>query len=370
MILKNLRYIDESFQVRTGDIETEDSYIKGLEPSDKDGISFEGLTALPGFIDIHTHGGSGADFCDKCEKSLEALSMHYAKHGVTSVCPTTMTLSFEELKEIFTAIENYKGKEKGAYFHGINMEGPYVSVKKCGAQNTDYIKAADFDEFMTLHGISEISLVDVAPETEGAYEFSEKAQKHTVCSVAHTNASYGEAKKAFERGFTHVTHFYNAMTPYTHREPGVVGAVLENDSCTAEMICDGFHLDKATVKITFKILGDDRIVCISDSLSSASCEDGEYMLGGQKVIVKNGKAHLENGTIAGSTSNLFEEFKNLLSWGIPFESALKACSVNPAKAIGVYDKCGSIEKGKNADLIFVDSEMNLKHVMVKGKMIF
>ena len=370
MILKNVNYVDENFQIKKGNIECDGEIIKSLSSVEKDGLDMEGLTALPGFIDIHTHGGSGADFCDKSEKSLETLSMHYAKHGVTSVCPTTMTLSFEELKEIFASVENYKGKECGAYFHGINMEGPYVSVKKCGAQNTDYIKEADYDEFKALHGISKISLIDIAPETDGACSFARRAQKHTVCSVAHTNATYAEAKRAFECGFTHVTHFYNAMTPFTHREPGVVGAVFENNTCTAEMICDGFHLDKATVKLTFKILGDNRIVCISDSLSSASCEDGEYMLGGQKVIVKDGKAHLENGTIAGSTSNLFEEFRNLLSWGIPFESALKACSVNPARAIGVYDKCGSIEEGKNADLIFVDSAMNLKHVMVKGKMIF
>lgn len=370
MILKNLKYFDENFLLQSGSISVEKENIAGFGNGEADGIDMSGLTALPGFIDIHTHGGSGADACDKSEEALQTLSMHYARHGVTSFCPTTMTLSAEELEEIFASIEQYKGKEPAAYIQGINMEGPYVSAEKCGAQNTDFIRSADKDEFYKLNSISKISLVDLAPETENALNFAREIQNHTVCSVAHTNATYAQTKEAFKNGFSHVTHFFNAMTPFSHRAPGTVGAVLENNTVTAELICDGFHLDKATVRIAFKLLGDNRCVAISDSLSSADCADGEYVLGGQKVIVKNGKAHLENGTIAGSTANLFDEFKNLLDFGIPFESALKACTINPARVIGVDDVCGSLEKGKRADIIFVDAAMNLKHVMIKGKMIF
>lgn len=371
MLLTDLQYIDENYETKSGCICIENGVITSFSASDStDKISMNGLTALPGFIDIHTHGGSGADACDKTQQAYETLSKHYAKHGVTSFCPTTMTLPVSQLKEIFEAIESYKGKEPAAYIQGINMEGPYVSKNKCGAQNPDYIVPPDAEEFLALSKVSKISLVDVAPETKGAFDFAERISPCCVCSIAHTDADYETAKEAMQHGFSHVTHFYNAMSGLTHRAPGVVGAVFEDSKVTAELICDGFHVSPAAVRIAFKVLGPDRCVAISDSLSSADFPDGEYMLGGQKVIVKDGHAHLENGTIAGSTANLFDEFKNLLSFGIDFKTALKACSENPARVIGAFDRCGSLETGKNADIIFVDSEMNLKHVFVKGKMIF
>ena len=371
MILTDLQYIDENYETKSGCIRIENGVISSFEDEDcKEKIGMDGLLALPGFIDIHTHGGSGADACDKTERSYETLSMHYAKHGVTSFCPTTMTLPVSQLKEIFEAIESYKGKEIAAYIQGINMEGPYVSKNKCGAQNPGYIVPPDADEFLALSKISKVCLVDVAPEADGAFDFAEKVSPSCVCSIAHTDADYETAKDAINHGFSHVTHFYNAMSGLTHRAPGVVGAVFEDSKVSAELICDGFHLSPAAVRIAFKILGADRCVAISDSLSSADFPDGEYTLGGQKVIVKDGHAHLENGTIAGSTANLFDEFKNLLSFGIDFKTALKACSENPARVIGAFDRCGSLEEGKNADIIFVDSEMNLKHVFVKGKLIF
>lgn len=225
-------------------------------------------------------------------------------------------------------------------------------------------------EFFELDAISHVSLVDVAPEVPGALDFAKKVSPKTTCSVAHTSAAYEQAKAGLENGFTHVTHFFNAMSGLSHRAPGVVGAVLENDSATAELICDGFHLDPAAVRIAFKVLGEDRCVAISDSLSSADFPDGEYMLGGQKVFVKNGQARLADGTIAGSTANMFDEFKNLLSFGIAFDAALKACTVNPARVIGALDICGTLEKGKNADIILIDEDYELRHVFVKGKMIF
>ena len=370
MKLSGLKYVDSDFNIISGSILVDGELIGGFEGDDSDEMNMQNLLALPGFIDIHTHGGSQVSPADGDEQSLQKLTMHYARHGVTSFCPSTVTLPHDELVEIFKSVENIKGREQGAYIQGINMEGPYVSKEKCGAQNTDYIRKADVDEFFELNSISKISLVDLAPEPEGALDFAREVSKHTVCSIAHTNATYDEARKGFSNGFSHVTHFFNAMTPLSHRAPGVVGAVFENDKVTAELICDGFHLDEATVRLAFKLLGANRCVAISDSLSSADCEDGEYILGGQKVIVKDSKALLENGTIAGSTSNLFDEFRNLLSFGIPFNDALAACSLNPARVIGVSDKCGSIEKGKNADLIFVDEGMNLRHVMIKGRMIF
>lgn len=374
MILSDICYINSDFKKEFGEIEIEQGKIKtlgsGSEATVRQKRSMKGLIALPGFVDIHTHGGNDADTCDIDPSSMDVLSEYYAKMGTTSFCPTTMTLSADELKRIFAKIENYKGNEVGAYIHGINMEGPYVSLEKCGAQNKAYIKAADFDEFCELNSISKISLVDVAPETAGAMKFAKKASKLTTVSIAHTNADYDVAAAASANGFTHVTHFMNAMSAFESRSSGVVGAVLEDDKLTTEMICDGFHLAPSTVKILFKILGSDRPVVISDSLSCAGCTDGDYSLGGQKVIVKNGEARLENGTIAGSSSNMFAEFRNLLEFGIDLKSALKACTINPCKAIGVDDICGSIEVGKNADMLFVDEDFDLKHVMIKGKFIF
>ena len=369
MLLSNLKYVDKNFEIKNGAIETENERIKAFS-FEKSGTDMNGLLALPGFVDIHTHGGDGVDWCDCDENKLQKLSMYYAKHGVTSVCPTTMTLPEDELSKIFTSIENIKGKECGAYIHGINMEGPYISYEKCGAQNPNYIRPADEQEFDRLSTISKILLVDLAPETAGALSFSNSVSKKAVCSIAHTGATFEEAKKGFENGFTHATHLFNAMTAFESRKPGVVGAVFDSNRVTAELICDGFHLAPATVKLSFKILGAHRVVAISDSLSSAGCKDGEYMLGGQKVIVKNSRAHLEDGTIAGSTTNLFDEFKNLLSFSIPFSDALAACTINPARVIGKDGICGSLEDSKNADMIFVDESMNLKHVMIRGKLIF
>lgn len=367
MILKNLSYIDASFEKKHGSIEIDGGIITAFSQACENATDMTGLLALPGFVDIHSHGGSGCDFCDADEESLQKLSLHYARHGVTSVCPTTMTFPFEKLKEIFTCFKSFKGKEKGARFLNVNMEGPFISKEKCGAQSPDYIQKPSFEKLEALNEIYPIALCDVAPESLGALEFAEKAKKLCKVSIAHTNADYDTARQALESGFSHATHFLNAMTPFTSRATGVAGAVMESDSATAEIICDGFHLSAGTIRLLFKIFGQDRLCVISDSMSSADCPDGDYTLGGQRVIVKDSKARLPDGTIAGSTTNLFDEFKNLLSFGIPFESALKACTVNPARAVNADSFCGSLQVGKNADMIFVDEEMNIKAVMIKGE---
>lgn len=368
MIFENINFVDEKFQFFRGTIETCGEKIIKIT---KKGAAEKGLlTALPGFIDIHTHGIMGADTCDGKEASLALLSESYAKHGVTSFCPTTMTFPVELLAKIFAEIEKYKGREQGAYIQGINMEGPYISTEKCGAQNTSYIKNPKYEEFEYLNSISQIKLIDLAPEKEGALPFAKKVKSKAVCSVAHTSATFEQATSAFKNSFSHVTHLFNAMTPFSHREPGAVGAAFADRTATCELICDGFHLAPETVKLAFKILGEDRCVCISDSLSCADMKDGKYSLGGQTVIMQDGKAHLENGTIAGSSTNLFDEFKNLLCFGIPLKAALKSVTINPAKVLKADSFCGSLTEGKNADIIFVDEALNLKNVVIKGRKIF
>ena len=370
-MIHHVRYINAVFETVRGTIVTEGERISALAAPSAAAGEDDGLLCLPGFIDIHTHGGAGADACDKTEDALQTLSTYYAKHGVTSWCPTTMTLPQDDLRAVFAAIERVKGNERGAYIQGINMEGPYVSKEKCGAQNPAFLRPADESEVRALHAISKICLLDMAPEVDGALPLAKALQGEIVCSVAHTNATFEQTKAALGGGFSHATHLFNAMSPFSHRAPGAVGAILEDGRVTAELICDGFHLSPAAVRLAFKVLGANRCVAISDSLPCAKCPDGDcYSLGRQQVIVKNGRAFLGDGTIAGSTTNLFDEFKNLLSFGIPFADALAACTINPARVIGADADTGSIETGKYADLIFVDDSLNLRHVMVKGRMIF
>lgn len=371
MIIKNATVYAEDFEPIRADIEIEGEKILkiGENLSGGEELDFSGFTILPGFIDIHTHGRAGADACDGEVEALQTVSCSQAKLGVTSFCPTTMTVSNEELKKIFTAAAEFRGNEQGAYMHGINMEGPYISYAKKGAQHGDFIRKPSVEEFNELSAICPVGLVDVAPEVEGAMEFAAEIGKKTTVSVAHTAANYETVKTAFENGFTHTTHLFNAMTPFAHREPGAVGAVLDNENATAELICDGFHVSPASLRIAFRLLGEDRSVIVSDSMMASGLCDGDYELGGQAVYVRDGKALLKDGTIAASTSNVFDEFKNVLKFGIPFKQALKSCTINPARAVGADKIAGSIAEGKNADLIAVDSEMNLKAVFIKGRRI-
>ena len=369
MILKNAVIYDANFEEARKDIEIENGIITKIEDNltGNDEIDFFGKKIVPGFIDIHIHGANSGDFSDADKQSLQKMSDYLATKGVTSFCPASMTLPFEELSEQFRVLEEYKGSESGAYIHGINMEGPYIAMSKKGAQCGDYVRTADLDEFNKLNSISKISLVDVAPETENALAFAKEACKTCTVSIAHTASDYDEAVAGLQSGFSHATHLFNTMNPIKNREPGVVTAILESDTATAELICDGFHNHPAVLRIAFKLLGEDRAVVISDAMRATGCSDGEFILGGQTVYVRDGKARLADGTIAASTSNLHEEFLNLLSFGIPFKNALKACTINPARVIHADDITGIIAVGKNADLLVLDENNAIEAVFIKGK---
>ncbi len=369
MILKNAIIYNDSFESQRADVRIEGEYIAdiGENLSGSDIIDLEGLTLLPGFIDIHIHGCGGGDMSDGNEASLEKMSAYLAQNGITSFCPASMTLPVEELKTCFEAVEKYKGSECGAYIQGINMEGPFISHEKKGAQAGEFIRNPDIGEFKMLNAVSKVSLVDVAPEVPDATDFAKQACKICTVSAAHTNADFQTASDAFENGFSHATHLFNAMPAIFNREPGTVTAVFDNKKTTAELICDGFHIHPAILRMSFRLLGEDRAVVVSDAMKAAGMSDGEYLLGGQTVYVRDGKAQLANGAIAASTTNMFKEFRNLLSFGIPFKSALKSCTINPAKVIKKDNQIGSIKIGKAADIIAVDSAYNLKSVFVRGK---
>lgn len=367
MIIKNATVYGPDFEPIKTDITIDGEIISDLGACDADGEDFSGCNVLPGFIDIHIHGCNMADATDGNPDSAAKMSRWLATKGVTSFCPTTMTLPEDFLEKCFSYVAKTMGKEEGAYIHGINMEGPFISHAKKGAQAGEHIVAPNFEMLRKLNDICPVSLVDIAPEADGADEFIEKAKDICTVSLAHTAADYATGKAAIEKGAKHATHLYNAMTCLTSREAGMVGAVLDSENVMAEIICDGIHICPATLRITFKALGEDRSVVISDSLMAAGMPDGEYMLGGQKVY-KRSDARLADGTLAGSVTNLFEEFHNLLGFGIPLRQAIKSVTINPAKAIGADKITGSIEVGKNADLLITSGDFKeIKAVFIKGK---
>ncbi len=376
IILKNALIYDGDFNKIEADLLFEGERIlaigKGLPEEGAKVYDLEGCTVMPGMIDMHIHGCGGADTAEATPEALETMSQTLIKHGVTSFCPTSMTLSYEELEKIFANVSAMKGKTTGAYIQGVNMEGPYISMAKKGAQNPLYVRNPDKDEFMRLYEGCDgcISIVDIAPECEGGEEFVKAVTPICPVSTAHTSATYEDEIKAIEWGVRHTTHLYNAQSGLTHRAPGVVGAVFEKakeKGVRAELICDGFHIHPAALKIAFEMLGDDNSVIISDSMRAADYKDGVYDLGGQPVYVTEGKALLEDGTIAASTSNLYKELKNVLSYGISEKQAVKSVTINPAKAIRVDGETGSLQVGKLADILVLDKDYNVKLVVARGE---
>ena len=335
----------------------------------EDGVDLEGAYVIPGLIDVHNHGNSGADFSDGDYDGIEKMSRYLASVGVTSFAPASMTLPYDVLDKAFRNAARFHNEapEGCSRLMGIQMEGPFFSEKKKGAQNGAYLKAPDFDAFRELYEASEglVRIADVAAELPGAVEFTEKASKLCTVSVAHTDCDYDEAKAVFRAGATHLTHLYNAMPGIHHRKPGPIGAGSENDNVIAEIICDGQHVHESAVRMAFKLF-PGRICLISDALRCCGMPDGQYELGGQDVFLSNGLAKLADGTIAGSATNLYDCMLNAVAFGIPKEVAITAATATPAKQLGAED-IGSIAVGKFADFVVCDSDLNRKAVYIGGK---
>lgn len=365
---------------RSVDAPLADETAIGSREADETVIDASGCYVIPGLMDIHFHGCAGYDFCDGSAEAIKAVAAYQAKAGVTSILPATMTLPKERLLKICRAAASYvkevqtdkEQNAEAAAFCGIHMEGPFVSEKKLGAQNPAYLQIPDqelFDELQKESGHL-IRLVDLAPELLGAMEFIEKNRKQVIISLAHTTADYDTAAEAFRKGASHVTHLFNAMPPFGHRQPGVVGAAADA-GVYAELICDGVHIHPSMVRSALKLFGEDKIIFISDSMMATGLADGDYSLGGQSVKVKGRRATLNDGTIAGSVTNLMEGMKRaVLEMDIPLTTAVKCAAVNPAKHMGLYEKCGSIEPGKLADLVLLEKEtLNVKQVILRGKLL-
>ena len=380
MIIKNAKVFLPDGVFSEKDIYVQDGrIIDKPAPGDMEIIDGSGCFAIPGLTDIHFHGCVGYDFCDGTEEAIEAMAEYEASVGVTTICPATMTLSKEELLGIMSAAKNFQEKQqqeeacrdKKASLVGINMEGPFISMEKKGAQNPKYIVPCSVEMFDELNRASGrlVKLVDVAPEEPGAMEFIKEKNKEVVISIAHTCADYDIAKEAMENGASHMTHLYNAMKPFTHRAPGPIGAAVDSGTVEAELICDGIHIHEAVVRTTLKMFGDDRIIFISDSMMATGLEDGDYALGGQPVKVVGNLATLEDGTIAGSATNLMDCVRVAVQkMNVPLETAIKCAAVNSAKSIGIYDQYGSIEPGKVANIVLLKQEdLSLHKVILRGK---
>lgn len=335
-------------------------------------IDADGLYALPGLVDIHFHGAVGHDFCDADPEGLQAIADFEASKGVLAICPATMTFSEEILNGIMDVAAAHKN-ERGADLVGINMEGPYISPKKVGAQNPKYVMAADAGMFHRLNERSGglIKLVDVAPEEPGNMDFIKECSKEVCISIAHTCTDYDTAKAAFAAGANHMTHLYNAMPGINHRDPGPIIAALE-DGAMVELITDGVHIHPAVVRFTFNTFGDDHVVLIADSMMACGLPDGAYSLGGQAVTVRGPRATLTEhpDTIAGSATCLYDCMRHaVLQMGVPLESAVRAASENPARCIGIEADYGSLAEGRIGNVILADADLNIRTVIRHGEVL-
>ncbi len=343
-----------------------------LTPDSRDGQCYDGsgCYVIPGLTDVHFHGCKGADFSDGDPDGLQAMAEYELSRGVTQICPAGMTLLEDRLLKVCrTAAEHKRAGRPGAELVGINLEGPFLSLAKKGAQNGDWLHEPDADMLRRLMDAAEglVKLVSVAPELPGAMDFIREASEEVTVAVAHTTADYDTALEAFRCGARQVTHLFNAMPGFTHRAPGVVGAALDSPWSRVELISDGIHIHPAVVRATFRMFGADRVVLISDTMRAAGMSDGEYDLGGQNVIVKGPRATLADGTIAGSATDLMACMKSAVSFGIPLADAVRAAAVNPAQAIGIFDRVGSLEPGKRANAVVLDPDLNVRAVFFKGR---
>lgn len=390
MLIKNVKVYTEDWRFEEGEIVIRDGIFERVnfktdkEEAEGNGenmpdvaedviVDGEGCFAIPGLIDLHFHGCMGDDFCDGTKEAIERIAAYEASIGVTAIAPATMTLPVEELVDILKVAAEYKKEAtKGADLIGINMEGPFISPAKKGAQDERNIIPCDAEVCRRFLDASEglVKFVGIAPEeSEKSIEFIEQMKDKVNISLAHTNADYDTAKAAFDAGANHAVHLYNAMPAFTHRAPGVVGAVADCEHVMAEIICDGVHIHPAAVRATFRMMGEERMILISDSMRATGMPDGQYTLGGLDVNVVGNRATLvSDGALAGSATNLMDCMRTAVKkMGIPFETAVACATMNPAKSLGEYENYGSITEGKKANVVLLDDELNLKMVIKDGK---
>lgn len=347
-----------------------------LEIGERSGgdILFDGggeLFAMPGFIDIHTHGANGYDLSNASLEAVNTIAEAKIKEGVTTFLPTTWTASGEELEEMAAAAAAYRSSETFARAPFLHVEGPYLNPEQAGAQNPEEMRLPDAAEIKRLHEICPVGLVSIAVELEGAIDFiGELGGMGIVTSAAHSAATYDEFLKAREAGLTHLTHYCNQMSRLHHREVGLVGAALLDDAIGIELIADTIHLCEDMLKIVFKHRSCDQIMLITDSIAASHLGDGEYPLGDSQIFVKDGVARIDAGNLAGSTLQFHQGLANVARIsGLPLSELIKTCSFNQAKSLGLSDR-GALEPGLLADIVLMDSDFQVAAVFKGGDLVF
>lgn len=330
---------------------------------------------VPGFIDIHIHGGGGSDVMDGGYEAVKQVATTHSRFGTTAFLPTTMTMSKDKIIGSLKSIHEAFIKGTGAAeILGVHLEGPYISSEKKGAQKEKDIKKASTREFLEFNKASGnlIRLITIAPEMPGAIDFIRWLHKQgVIVSVGHSNATYKQVQEGIKAGLTHVTHTFNAMRGFNHREPGVVGAALSSPKLILEMIADGIHLHPVAMKILIKIKEIGKIVLITDAMRAASKPEGTYNLGGQEVTVVRGQARLKDGTLAGSVLTMDKAVCNMVDKvGVSLTEAIQMATASPARCLGVESKKGSLEPGKDADIVILNKKLKVELTMVKGKIVY
>ena len=340
-------------------------------------IDAKGLYVSPGFINIHIHGCAGADTMDDNDEALIKIRQFLPSTGVTSFLPTTMTMPLADIQEALNRIkvardkgQGVRSEGEGAKILGANVEGPYISKKFNGAQAEENIRSADFNEIADFADI--IKIITIAPEELPDFNFIDKCHEAgIIVSIGHSAATYDTAIDTINNyNVKHITHLFNAQTGLHHRKPGIVGAALDSDAIV-EIIADNIHVHPATQRLVYKIKSREQIILITDSLRACGLGDGVSDLGGQKVFVKGELATLEDGTIAASVATMNRVVNNFkINTGISISETVELVTKNPAVELGIYDKVGSLEVGKAADIVIFDENLQIKTALIDGKLIF
>ena len=373
MLIRNGMIYGADFRFHIGDMAVRNGHI--LEISDcipdvghegEEVIDAGGLLVIPGLTDIHFHGCMGSDLNDATDEAIQTMASYERSCGVTTICPATMTLPLPKIRKILETACSHKASKGEAWLQGVNLEGPFISPDKVGAQNPEYVHKPDIRFLKDLLEDTGYfpKLITVAPEIEGALDMVRELHQDIHFSIGHACAGYNQAKAGFEAGIRHMTHMFNAMPGIHHRLPGPIAAACEREDVSCEIISDGIHVHPAMIRFAFHLMGAERMILISDSTRATGLPDGTYELGGQPIYKHDNAAFLSDGTLAGSTTNLYECMVKAISFGIPLEDAIRAATWNPVKALGITEKYGSLETGKTSDILLIDPEKSYRLVRV------